>query len=109
MAQSQIDSLLSVQRRPTQSSIEILSVTRQTNQVSISGIELSDSSGSRELSFHLPLGRSLMKAPAKPACGYLERRRPLADRLNMIEGPAAHAFRQVLATIPVPPLEVEAA
>ena len=30
MAQSQIDSLLSVQLRPTQSSIEILSVTRQT-------------------------------------------------------------------------------
>ena len=35
MAQSQIDSLLSVQRRPTQSSIETLSVTRQTRMATI--------------------------------------------------------------------------
>ena len=35
MAQSQIDSLLSLQRRPTQSSIETLSVTRQSRMATI--------------------------------------------------------------------------
>ena len=35
MAQSQIDSLLSLQRRPTQSRIEILSVTRQSRMATI--------------------------------------------------------------------------
>ena len=59
MAQSRIVNLLSVQRRPTQSSIEILSITRLTNHVSISRGELRDTTLSDTSPFRVPLVASL--------------------------------------------------
>ena len=59
MAQSRIVNLLSVQRRPTQSSIEILSITRLTNHVSISGGELRDTALPDPTPFRVCLARVL--------------------------------------------------
>ena len=59
MAQSRIVNLLSVQRRPTQSSIEILSITRLTNHVSILGDELRDTGVSGSSLFGVPLAGNL--------------------------------------------------
>ena len=66
MVQSHIDNLLSVQRRPTQSSIEILSITRLTNHVSILGDELRDTGVSDTSPFRSPLVAVLEPKNRKP-------------------------------------------